>query len=160
MNIEKYTQNAQSALMDSQNIAIEQGHQQLDGEHLHLALLRQNEGLIPKLLNFMEVRTSDLEDALQRELDKIPKVSGSGSADNLYTSRRLQKLLMDAEKKAEKMTDEYVSVEHFYLAFLDESGTPSANILKRFGVDKNKFLDALNKVRGNQRVTSSNPEEN
>ena len=159
MNIERYTQNAQSALMDSQNIVLEMGHQQLDGEHLHLALLRQREGLIPKLLKVMGKDPSAIDAALVRELDKIPKVSGGGS-ESMYTSRRLQQLLLDAEKKAEQMKDEYVSVEHFYLAFLDESKTPSANILKAYGIDKNGFLEALNKVRGNQRVTSSNPEEN
>ncbi|MDO4394077.1 MAG: ATP-dependent chaperone ClpB [Bacillota bacterium] len=158
MNIEKYTQNAQNAIMDCQNIAIEEGHQQIDAEHLHLALLRQRDGLIPKLLKYMEVNPADIEKAVEAELNKLPKVSGG--SDNIYTGRRLQQILVNAEKKAEQMKDEYVSVEHFYLAFLDERNTPSANILKRWGVDKNKFLEALNKVRGNQRVTSSNPEEN
>lgn len=158
MNIEKYTQNAQNAIMDCQNIAIEEGHQQIDAEHLHLALIRQRDGLIPKLLKYMEVNPADIESALEAELAKLPKVSGG--SDSMYTGRRLQQILLNAEKKAEQMKDEYVSVEHFYLAFLDESRTPSAEILRRWGVDKNKFLDALNKVRGNQRVTSSNPEEN
>ena len=158
MNIEKYTQNAQNAIMDCQNIAIEEGHQQIDAEHLHLALIRQRDGLIPKLLKYMEVNPADIESALEAELAKLPKVSGG--SDSMYTGRRLQQILLNAEKKAEQMKDEYVSVEHFYLAFLDESRTPSAEILRRWGVDKNRFLDALNKVRGNQRVTSSNPEEN
>jgi len=150
MNIEKYTQNAQSAIIDCQNIAIEEGHQQIDGEHLHLAL--------PKLLKFMEVNTGEIIGALESEIDKLPKVSGS--AENMYSTRRLQQIFLNAEKKAEKMKDEYISVEHLYLALLDERNTPSAAIFKRYGINKEKFLDALNKVRGNQRVTSQNPEEN
>ena len=158
MNIEKYTQNAQSAIIDCQNIAIEEGHQQIDGEHLHLALLMQKDGLIPKLLKFMEVNTGEIIGALESEIDKLPKVSGS--AENMYSTRRLQQIFLNAEKKAEKMKDEYISVEHLYLALLDERNTPSAAIFKRYGINKEKFLDALNKVRGNQRVTSQNPEEN
>ena len=158
MNIEKYTQNAQSAIIDCQNIAIEEGHQQIDGEHLHLALLMQKDGLIPKLLQFMNVDTGQMIGALQAEIDKIPKVSGG--ADSMYSTRRLQQLLLAAEKKADQLKDEYVSVEHLYMALLDERNTPSAQILKRNGVDKDKFLQALNQVRGNQRVTSQNPEEN
>ena len=158
MNIEKYTQNAQSAIIDCQNIAIEEGHQQIDGEHLHLALLMQKDGLIPKLLQFMNVDTGQMIGALQAEIDKIPKVSGG--ADSMYSTRRLQQLLLAAEKKAGQLKDEYVSVEHLYMALLDERNTPSAQILKRNGVDKDKFLQALNQVRGNQRVTSQNPEEN
>ena len=158
MNIEKYTQNAQSAIIYCQNIAIEEGHQQIDGEHLHLALLMQKDGLIPKLLKFMEVNTGEIIGALESEIDKLPKVSGS--AENMYSTRRLQQIFLNAEKKAEKMKDEYISVEHLYLALLDERNTPSAAIFKRYGINKEKFMDALNKVRGNQRVTSQNPEEN
>ena len=158
MNIEKYTQNAQSAIIDCQNIAIEEGHQQIDGEHLHLALLMQKDGLIPKLLKFMEVNTGEVIGALENEIDKLPKVSGS--AENMYSTRRLQEIFINAEKKAEQMKDEYISVEHIYLALLDERNTPSAAIFKRYGITKDKFLNALNKVRGNQRVTSQNPEEN
>ena len=144
--------------MDCQNIAISEGHQMLDGEHLHMALLMQKDGLIPKLLKFMEVNTGEIIGALESEIDKLPKVSGS--AENMYSTRRLQQIFLNAEKKAEKMKDEYISVEHLYLALLDERNTPSAAIFKRYGITKEKFLDALNKVRGNQRVTSQNPEEN
>ncbi|NLD20152.1 MAG: ATP-dependent chaperone ClpB [Clostridiales bacterium] len=158
MNIEKYTQNAQSAIIDCQNIAIEEGHQQIDGEHLHMALLMQKDGLIPKLLKFMDVNNGEVIGAIQAEIDKLPKVSGS--AESMYSTRRLQQVLINAEKKAEKMKDEYVSVEHLYLALIDERNTPSAEIFRRYGITKDKFLNALNQVRGNQRVTSQNPEEN
>ena len=122
MNIEKYTQNAQSAIIDCQNIAVEEGHQQIDGEHLHLALLMQKDGLISKLLKFMQVNPGEMIGALQAEIDKLPKVSGG--ADSMYSTRRLQQLLLSAEKKAEQLKDEYVSVEHLYMALLDERNTP------------------------------------
>lgn len=158
MNIDKYTQNAQSAIIDCQNIAVEEGNQQIDGEHLHLALLMQKDGLIPKLLNFMNVNTGEVIGALETEIDKLPKVAGS--ADSMYSTRRLQQIFLNAEKKAEQLKDEYISVEHIYMALLDERNTPSAAIFKRYNISKDKFLEALNKVRGNQRVTSQNPEEN
>ncbi|MDO4744959.1 MAG: ATP-dependent chaperone ClpB [Bacillota bacterium] len=158
MNIDKYTQNAQGAIIDCQNIAIEEGHQQIDGEHLHLALLMQKDGLIPKLLKFMEVNTGEIIGAIEAEIEKLPKVSGS--AENMYSTRRLQQIFINAEKTAQKLKDEYISVEHLYMALLDERNTPSAGVFKRYNITKDKFLDALNKVRGNQRVTSQNPEEN
>ena len=117
MNIDKYTQNAQSAIIDCQNIAVEEGNQQLDGEHLHLALLMQKDGLIPKLLKFMGVNTGEVIGAVQAEIDKLPKVAGSG--DSMYSTRRLQQIFLNAEKKAEKFKDEYISVEHLYMALLD-----------------------------------------
>ena len=158
MNIEKYTQNAQGAIMDCQNICIEEGHQQIDGEHLHLALMQQNDGLIPKLLKYMGKDSGAIIRKLKESLDKLPKVAGGG--DQMYTTRRFQQLLMDAEKKAEQFGDEYVSVEHMYLALLDEKATPSASIFKDMDITKDAFLKALESVRGNQKITSQNPEEN
>lgn len=144
--------------MDCQNIAISEGHQMLDGEHLHMALLMQKDGLIPKLLKYMNVDATAMIADVEEELEKLPKVSGN--ADNMYSSRRLSQLLMRAEKIAEEFKDEYVSVEHLYLALLEEKGTPSAKIFAKYNINKNKFLEALSKVRGNQRVTSQNPEDN
>ncbi len=158
MNVEKLTQNAQSAIMDCQNIAISEGHQMLEGEHLHLALLMQKDGLIPKLLKNMDTDPSYLIADLEFEIEKLPKVLGA--AENLYASRRLNQLLMSAEKQAEQFKDEYVSVEHLYLALLNERGTPSAKIFSKYQITKEKFLQALAKVRGNHRVTSQNPEDN
>ncbi|MBR5315707.1 MAG: ATP-dependent chaperone ClpB [Firmicutes bacterium] len=157
MNVEKLTQNAQSAIMDCQNIAISEGHQMLEGEHLHLALLMQKDGLIPKLLKYMEVDPSYLIADLELEIEKLPKVLGA--ADNLYASRRLNQILMSAEQQAQQFKDEYVSVEHLYLALLQERGTPSSRIFSKYKMTKDKFLEALAKVRGNQRVTSQNPED-
>lgn len=157
MNIEKYTQNAQAAIVDCQNICIEMGHQQMDGEHLHLALLRQQDGLIPKLLRNMGKDPTAMEGAVRAVLEKLPKVAGS---KELYSTRRMQELLMRTEKIAESFKDEYVSVEHMYLALLKEKGTPGAEIFKQFGLIENDFLSALNQVRGNQKITTQNPEDN
>ncbi len=158
MNIEKYTQNAQGAIIDSQNLAIEYGHQMLDGEHILMALLKQNDGLIPKLLKNMNVNLESLMADVDAELNKLPKVSGG--ADNMYSSRRFNKILMDAENNAEQFKDEYVSVEHIFLALLLEKNTPSSRILAKYGISRETFLEALSKVRGNQRITSQNPEDN
>lgn len=158
MNFDKYTQNAQGAIMDSQNIAIQEGHQQLDGEHIHLALMQQQEGLIPKLVKYMGISLDNIIKELKDELDRLPKVTGGN--DSLYSTNRVSKILMKAEKIASDFKDEYVSVEHIYLALLEEKGTTSAKIFKKYDITKEKFLQNLTKVRGNQRVTSQNPEDN
>ena len=158
MDFEKYTQNAQQAVASSQSIAIENGQQQLEGEHLHLALLGQREGLVPRLLTYMGLDVEVLAREVQGAIDRLPKVSGGG-ADQLYASRRFSQLLASAERIAGQFKDEYVSVEHLYLALAEESGTPSARLFRQYGIDKEKLLQALTKVRGSQRVTSQNPEE-
>jgi len=158
MNMDRMTEKAQGAIIDCQKIAVEEGHQQIDGEHLHMALLLQQEGLIPKLLNYMSVNGGALIGDLQVELSKLPKVQGSG--DSMYASRRLNQLMSQAEKRANEFKDEFISVEHLYLALLDEKNTPSAKLLNKYGITKEGFLQALTKVRGNQRITSQNPEEN
>ena len=129
MNIEKYTQNAQQAVLDCQNIAVAMGNQMIDGEHIHLALLKQQDGLIPKLLQSMGVNIIAMTKDVQAEVDKIPKVSGGG--DGMYGTRRFNKIFMDAEEIADQFKDEYVSVEHIYLALLAERGTASERILLR-----------------------------
>ncbi len=158
MNIEKYTQNARQAVFDAQNSAISEGHQVVDVEHLHMALLSQMDGLIPKLLGYIEVDASSVALDVKRELDKLPKVSGN--ADSTYMSRRLSTIYIKAEKIAQDFKDEYISVEHLYLAIMEENGTPSSRILKKYEITKEKFLSALSKVRGNQRITGDNPEDN
>ncbi len=157
MNAEKFTQKAQEAIADAQNIAVEEGNQELTGEHLHLALLRQDEGLIRRLLTYMSVPEDRVEADLREEINKLPKVQGSNG--QVYVSTRLNRILLDAEKIAGNFKDEYISVEHLYLALLDERGTPSAAVFRKYGITKDSFLQSLTKVRGNQRVTSANPEE-
>ena len=155
MDFEKFTEKARSAIMDCQNYAIEEGHQQLDGEHLHLALVRQDQGLIGRLLEYMDIPKKDIISELEAILSKLPKVQGG----QLYASQRFNRLLMDAEKTAGEFKDEFVSVEHLYLALLDEKNTPSAEIFRRHGITRDRFLQALSKVRGHQRITNENPED-
>ena len=158
MNIERYTSKTQKALLDAQNLAIAAGNQELDSEHIHMALLSQKEGLIPKLLKYMEVNGDAMKQELKGELDKLPKVTGSNQ--NIYATRKLNELFMKAEKISGDFKDEYVSVEHVYLALMEEKGTVNEKLFKKYGVEKNSFLKALESVRGNQKVTSQNPEDN
>jgi ATP-dependent Clp protease ATP-binding subunit ClpB len=156
MNLDKMTEKAQGAILDCQNIAIEEGNQQIDGEHLHLALLKQDEGLIPKLIEHLGVNKDSLIADLQHEISKLPKVQAAGSS--MYASMRLNQLLIKADKLAADFKDDYISVEHLYLALLDEKNTPSSNLFRKYGISKEGFLQALTRVRGNQRVTNQNPE--
>ncbi len=155
MNIEKYTTKMQNALLESQNIAMSYGHQEIDVPHFHAAVLADAEGLVPKLLKAMNVDVSGLRNELKNELERKPRVSGS--AGNVYMSSALNTLLLNAEKNAEKFKDEYVSVEHAYLAILaDKNSKP---LLERYGINKDEFMKALTMVRGNQRVTNRDPED-
>lgn len=158
MNFEKLTQNAQSVIMDCQNIAVQEGHQQLEGEHLHLALMNQQNGLIPKLINNMGISPERIIEDLRIEIGKFSKVVGG--SNNIYTTRRFNQLLIDAERIASEFKDEYISVEHLYLALLEEKSTPSGRIFNKYNITKEAFLQELSKVRGNQRITSQNPEDN
>lgn len=157
MNLERMTEKAREAIISSQNIAREEGHQQLEVEHLHLALLLQEGGLVSRLFEHMSANSGKLVEDLQEELSKLPKVQGGGS---MYASGRFNSLIMSAEKKARDLKDEYLSVEHLYMAILDEKNSPSARLLQKYGVSSETFLQALTKVRGNQRVTNQNPEDN
>lgn len=158
MDMDKFTDKAQEAIGTAQEIALRMNHQQVDGEHLHMALLTQEEGLIPRLLSFMGINGELMIKDVQKELDKQPAVYGS-AVQNLYASRRLNQILLNAADEAGKFKDEYVSVEHIYLALLKERNTPSAEIFRKHGINRENFLAALSKVRSNQRITSKNPEE-
>lgn len=142
--------------MEAQNIALENGNQTLEGEHIHLALLQQEGGLIPKLLGLMEIDAAMVTADVLAAVDAFPKVSGD--AGQIYASRSFSKILASAEKEAERFGDEYVSVEHIYIALIAEKGTASAKIFSSYGITKEKFLEALSKVRGNQKITSQDPE--
>lgn len=157
MNIEKYTQKMQGAILDSQNIANSYGHQQLEIAHVHYAIISDSDGLIPKLLEAMNVDVKSLKDDLKSDLEKLPKVSGSST--QLYMSSELNNVLTKAEKIASDFKDEYVSVEHLYLAILDSNNQEVSRLMTKYGINKDEFMKALTMVRGNQRVTSQNPED-
>ena len=156
MDMNKFTQRAQEAIADSQSIALSMQHQQLDVEHLHLALVRQQDGLIPRLLQLMGVNVQSYAAALEGELKKQPSVQGGSQ---LYASRRFGEVLTRAQESIDQFGDEYAGVEHIYLAMLDERNTPSTKVFQQFGVTREKFLAALSQVRSNQHITSQNPEE-
>ena len=157
MNIEKYTQKMQGAILDSQSIANSYGHQQLEIAHVHYAIISDSDGLIPKLLEAMNVDVKSLKDDLKSDLEKLPKVSGSSA--QLYMSSELNNVLTKAEKIASDFKDEYVSVEHLYLAILDSNNQEVCRLMTKYGINKDEFMKALTMVRGNQRVTSQNPED-
>ncbi|MGI6777509.1 MAG: ATP-dependent chaperone ClpB [Acetivibrionales bacterium] len=157
MDIDKFTEKAQQAITESQQIALRLGHQEVDGEHLHLALMEQEEGLIPRLINFMGENAALVGKDVQHQLDRLPKVYGSGSS-SMYATRRFNQILLNAGDEAKKFKDEYVGVEHIYLALLNENGTPSQSVFKQYNINRERFLSALRKVRSNQRITSQNPE--
>ena len=161
MDMNRLTQKSQEAVYEAQNAAIRFGQQEVDGEHLALALLTQEKGLIPNLLGKMNIPLENLKNALEMELRKRPRISGAGQeAGRIYVSQRLSQLLLKAEDEAKELKDEYVSVEHLFLALLEEGGaTASGKIFATFGVTKDNFLKTLSEVRGNQRVTSDNPED-
>ena len=156
MDMNKFTQRAQEAIADSQSIALSMQHQQLDVEHLHLALVRQQDGLIPRLLQLVGVNVPAYTAAVEGELKKMPSVQGGSQ---LYASRRFGEVLTRAQESIGQFGDEYAGVEHIYLAMLDERNTPSTRVFQQFGVTREKFLAALSKVRSNQHITSQNPEE-
>lgn len=158
MDMDKFTEKAQQSLGTAQEIALRMKHQQVDGEHLHLALLTQEDGLIPRLINFMGINNELIISDVEKELEKQPAVYGA-AASNLYATRRLNEILLHAGDEAGKFKDEYVGLEHIYLALLRERNTPSEGVFKRHGINRESFLAALGKVRSNQRITSKNPEE-
>ncbi|HJZ60450.1 MAG TPA: Clp protease N-terminal domain-containing protein, partial [Gemmataceae bacterium] len=159
MDLEKFTEKAQQAIAGSQKIAARMNHQQIDVEHVLLSLLDQEKGLAPAILNKAGVSVDALTIKLQRELEKLPRVSGpDGAPDRFYPSGRFTRLIDKAESEAKNLKDEFVSVEHLLLAAVDDTG-PAGKILKEFGVTRDRLLKALQEVRGNQRVTTQNPEE-
>ncbi|NLL97543.1 MAG: ATP-dependent chaperone ClpB [Clostridiaceae bacterium] len=159
MNLEKFTEKAQEAIVNARQWAIRLDQQQVDGEHLALALVEQEEGLIPRLLWVLGVNPDDIAAELKKELERLPKVYGS-AASSVYATRRFNQILLTAEDRAKKLKDEYVSVEHIFLSMLKENRTFTSDLLEGFGVTEDAFLDAMTKIRGNQRVTNQNPEMN
>ena len=160
MDFNRLTQKSQEAFTEAQNKAVTQGHMEVDGEHLLWALLDQEDGLVGRLLARMDIRPEALKKLVQEDLERRPHVSGPGAEPGkIYVSQRLSRLLVAAESEAKRLKDEYVSVEHLLMALVAEGDkTPSGKILKQAGVDRERFLKTLTDVRGNQRVTSANPE--
>ncbi|MEQ8768668.1 MAG: ATP-dependent chaperone ClpB [Planctomycetota bacterium] len=160
MDMNRLTQKSQEALQQAQSLAIAKGHQEVDTEHLLAALLGQEGGLVGRLLQRIDVPAHNLLEAVNQELARRPKVSGPGiEAGKIYISQKLSQLLVQAEKDAKRLKDEYVSVEHLLLGLVREGDrSASGKLLARFGVTEDRLLKALTEVRGHQRVQSDNPE--
>ena len=155
MNISKFTHKSVEAVQNCEKLAYEYGNQQIDQEHLLVSLLKLDDSLILKLITKMGISGEQFADEAEAALKKLPKVSGGGQ---VYLTQDLNKVLIDAEDEAKAMGDEYVSVEHLFLCLLKEPNRAIKELFRTYGIDRNKFLQALSTVRGNQRVTSDNPE--
>ncbi len=158
MDINRFTEKVQSALQAAQSFATRESHQQLDVEHLMMALLEQPEGLAPAILLKTGIALDRVAERIDAEIRKMPKVSStSGAANQIYITGRLNTLIAKAEEEARKLKDDFVSVEHLLLAAIGEAGA-TGSILRESGLDREKLMQAIREVRGSQRVTTQNPE--
>ena len=156
MDLNKFTQKSLEAIQESQNIATKNGNPQLEEIHIHYGLINQQDGLIPRVISYMGINAPLIKNDIEREIDKLPKQTGGGGA--LYSSRGYTKIRISAEEEAKRFGDEYVGVEHIYIALLKEKGTISEKIFKKYNINQQRFLETLMKVRGSQSITSDNPE--
>jgi ATP-dependent Clp protease ATP-binding subunit ClpB len=158
MRLDKLTIKAQEAVQVSQGIAEQHSHQQIEPEHLLLALIQQKEGVVIPLLKNLGVDPGVVAAELEKAIEKIPQVYGGG-VSQAYISPRLKKVIDQAFKEAERLKDEYISTEHLLISIADEKGGEAGKILSRLGVSKDSIYKVLVNIRGSQRVTDQNPEE-
>ena len=160
MNMNQFTQKSLAAIQGAQSLAQEYGQQQIEQQHMLLALVSDPEGFIPQMLTAMGMTVPSFEAAVKSEVNKLPKVSGSGrEADKVYVAQDVDRALKAAEATAQSMKDEYISVEHIFLGLLDSANSALKELFRTYNVSREKVMQALASVRGNQRVTSDNPEE-
>ena len=160
MNIEQMTQKTREALQAAQRIAVEYSNNAVEQEHLLAALAQQQDGLIPQMLQTLGVDANAFAQAALQKVEALPRVTGSGrDPEKIYISSDLDRALNAAEQQAKQMKDEYISVEHVFLGILQRPGKAANEIFKMFGITNEKFMQQLSAVRGNQRVTSDNPED-
>ena len=158
MDAQKFTQKSLEAIQEAQSIAVENQNSQIEEEHLLLALLTQDDSLIKELLKKMNI-SGEFESELNQKISSLPKMTGGArQANSIYVSRDVDLVLTNSEKIANKMKDEYISVEHIMLAIMDNANSFLKSLFKKYGLTKNEFLKALSSIRGNTRVTSDNPE--
>ena len=155
MNINKFTQKSLAAVQGCEKLAYEYGNQQIEQEHLLVSLLELEDSLILKLITKMEIQPELFRDEAKKALEKLPKVSGGGQ---LYVSNDLNKVLINAEDEAKAMGDEYVSLEHLFMAMMKQPDHAMKELFRLYNITRERFLQALSTVRGNQRVVSDNPE--
>ena len=160
MDMNQFTQKAREALQAAQRIAVEYSNNTVEQEHLLAALAQQQDGLIPQLLTTMGADPNAFAQAAMQKVEELPRVTGSGrEPDKIYIGTDLDRALNAAEAQAKQMKDEYISVEHVFLGVLQRPGKAAAELFKMFGITTEKFMQQLSAVRGNQRVTSDNPED-
>ena len=158
MNVQKFTQKSLEAIQKAQDLAVQNQNSQIEEEHLILALLEQEDSLIKELFNKMGI-PENFERDIRNKVENDPKmIGGARKADSIYVSQDVDMVLTKSEKIADKMKDEYVSVEHLMLSIFDNPSNDIKEIFKRYNINKNDFLKALSSLRGNTRVTSDNPE--
>ena len=158
IRFDRFTIKAQEAFQEAQTIALDRGQQQLEVEHLLLALINQKEGLTLQLLQKLGANTGGIISQLEEEIDKLPRVEGAGSGQ-IYMSTRLNNAAEAAFNEMKNLRDEYLSSEHLLLAIADEKHGISSRILKENGVSKDAIMKSLKEVRGSSRVTDQNPED-
>ena len=160
MNLNQFTQKSIEAIQAAQSLAVENGNQQVSQPHVLLALLQQKDGLIGQLIDRMGVPVDSFTSAVSGAVGALPKVSGGGrEPDKIYVSQQLDQALNAAEKQAGRMKDDFVSVEHIFLGLIQNPESSIKQLFQTFEITEQRFLTALKDVRGNQRVTSDNPEE-
>ncbi len=159
MDLNKFTQKAQEALQLAQVSAVRYGHQEVDGEHLLLALLEQEQGLVPRILERIGATPAAVKARMEEALERVPRVSGPGAAPGqVRVTQRFSRLLVAAADEAKRLKDDYLSVEHLLLALVDEGQGAAGRVLHELGADRKAILEQLKAIRGNQRVTTDNPE--
>ena len=159
MDPNRLTQKSQEALQTAQTKALRYGHQEVDTLHLLLALSEQSDGLLPRLLERLEIQNSTLKNSVEETLEKRPRVHISGQeAGKIYVTQALQQLFVAAEDEAKRLKDEYVSVEHLVLGMLEDKKSDAGKVLSDLGMNRERLLEVLTSVRGAQRVTSTTPE--
>ena len=159
MNAQKFTQKSLEAIQDAQSLYNEYGNAEMGQEHLLLALLQQDGGLISQLMTKMGIDAAAMQQQVRQSVERLPRISGGRDASRMYVTGDLQKTLNQAEQTAEQMKDDFVSVEHLFLALIDTAAGAVRDLFRSYGMDRNKFLQALSTVRGNQRVTTDSPED-
>jgi len=160
MDINRFTEKSGEALQQAEVLALSYGNQEIDVEHLLLALLEQKEGLVPRILTKLNVNTESLTVEVRRLIEKKPKVSGSGrELGKIYITGALNSALLQAEEISKRFKDEYVSVEHLFLALLEDPKSSLQDLWKKYAIKTDQVLQALTSIRGNQKVVSPNPEE-
>src|SRR3989337_4489674 len=158
MRFDRLTEKAQEALLAAQELARERGHQQVDVEHVLLALLDQTDGVVPRLVTRLGTDPRVLRTRLSADLERRPRVSGAVAGEGFFVTPRLQRVLQGAQEEAQRLTDEYVSTDHLLLAAARDESDPAARALREAGITPEGLYQALQEMRGHQRVTDPHPE--